>query len=393
MGFIKYLDIFGKEFSFKIFGYSSYKTTSGGILTIIMFFITSVLTFMFGVDLIKKSNPRVMMERVIPINYSYINCTIQNFPLYWRISDDNSANVDFTNILYPKLSFYVYKLNKSDNSYIKLDEKELPIQSCTRKLVNNDAQYDKYGLNNFYCIDWSLSGYPLGGFWDGSELIYYFEQVFYTCPNDNKTSPDCANQNKIKEFLGSSNKIYYEIYYPQVALSTSNSTNPIHHTAVNYFQMLSPYLYKKNRYFFSEIELKSDKGIIFTDTDYIKLISFDDLTYDIGYLSDSDFFDPNISSGIFATTIYLSKNYNRYNLSYLKIQDVAAQVGGIIKILLILCFCINHYINIFRRDLDVINKMFDFKKFIPYESKILNTDKNTIDKYIKKKTLTCNCYI
>ena len=42
-------------------------------------------------------------------------------------------------------------------------------------------------------------------------------------------------------------------------------------------------------------------------------------------------------------------------------QDLAAQVGGFIKIIMVVFYGINYYYNIFYRDLDILNIIFEFQ--------------------------------
>ena len=207
MEFIKSIDVFGQEFYFTIFGKSKYNTMFGGMLTILVFIFTCLITILFGVDLITRTNPKVMVERVIPKSYTYTNCSIQNFPFFWRFSDDNIQTIDITNILFPQLSFFVYKYNNISNQYDLLYNKFLSTKLCTKELVKDDQMFQQYGLKNYYCIDWLEAGYPLGGYWDSGDWVYYFEKVIYSCPNDEKNSTNCTKVETLKNFLGSSNKI------------------------------------------------------------------------------------------------------------------------------------------------------------------------------------------
>ena len=112
--------------------------------------------------------------------------------------------------------------------------------------------------------------------------------------------------------------------------------------------------------------------------DKYNIISVDNSNSDIDYKSDDDLLNPLISSSIYATTIYLMKNHNKYNISYMKVQDLAAQVGGFMKILMVFCYVISFHLNEFSRDVDVMNKLFEFEKD--------EKDKNKDDSKIFDKT-------
>ena len=385
------IDLFGEVFNFTIFGKSTYKTMFGGMLSLVLILASIGISFLFGMDMISKKNPKVMIDRIIPENYSFINCNISNFPIFWRISDDNSATVNFNGILYPNLTFYVYKYNKTISAMDSIKNISMPIKICTKELVQNDYIFDKYDLKNYYCLDWRDSGFPLGGYWDGRDMVYYFEKVIYRCPNDDTKSSKCTNVSFIKDWLGKSNKIYYEIYYPSVYFSPENYTNPLRIEYVNSIQQLTTNLYKKTRYFFSQAEIQSDKGVIFQSHTKENMISYDSSEMDFDFKSDADLSDVDMSSSIQATTIYLMKNHNKYSLSYMKLQDLAAQVGGFMKIVMVFLYIINIPFKEFERDIEVINKIFEFKK----SSNEINEDKPSIielNHFLSRKK-TCKIYL
>ena len=385
------IDLFGEVFNFTIFGKSTYKTMFGGMLSLVLILASIGISFLFGMDMISKKNPKVMIDRIIPENYSFINCNISNFPIFWRISDDNSATVNFNGILYPNLTFYVYKYNKTTSAMDSIKNISMPIKICTKELVQNDYVFDKYDLKNYYCLDWRDSGFPLGGYWDGTDMVYYFEKVLYRCPNDDTKSSKCTNVSFIKDWLGKSNKIYYEIYYPSVYFSPENYTNPLRIEYVNSIQQLTTNLYKKTRYFFSQAEIQSDKGVIFKSNTNETMISYDSSQMDVDFKSDADLSDVDMSSSIQATTIYLMKNHNKYSLSYMKLQDLAAQVGGFMKIVMVFLYIINIPFKEFERDIEVINKIFEFKK----SSNEINEDKPSIielNHFLSRKK-TCKIYL
>ena len=383
MEFIRSIDIFGAQFNFTIFGKANYNTYFGGFLSIFILIASIIISLMFGQDLFFKTNPKDLIERIVPKNYTYMNATVQNFPIFWRIADDNANPVNFTNILYPDIILYFNKFNKTTGVYDLIDKKRLLVKLCTRSLVNNDVVYDQWGLDLFYCLDWTDAKYPIGGFWDDSDIVYYMEKTIYSCPNDNKTSPNCTKPAFIKQWLGQSLKLYYQMIYPKVFFTPGNYSKPVQVSYINYFQLLSANLYKKNRYFFTQAESSSDKGWIFQDIDTYNAITYDSSNSDFDYKSDADILNPLISSSMYATTIYLMKNHNKYNLSYMKVQDLAAQVGGFMKIIMVFCFVISFHLNEFSRDVDVMKKLFEFEN----DEKDKNND-NT--KLFEKSSMSMN---
>ena len=298
MSILRSIDLFGAKFSFTIFGNNHYNTTFGGILTLLVYCAIIVLSFMFGHDLVTRDNPKVIIERVVPNNYSYIDVNISNFPIFWNINDDDNTPKDITNYLFPESKYYYYKYNNSMNNFYPVDKKLLPNKKCTREMVQNENIFNQFGLDNYYCLDWKDSGYPIGGTFDGTDKLYYFEQTLYRCPHDNFTSPNCTNTTFLKNWLGQSSKFYYNIIYPHVYFAPGNYTNPIQIKYKMSFEQLSVNLIKKKRYFFSKVELQQDRGYIFESNYKSNLITLDYTENEIDYKSDDDLNDPSQSTSI-----------------------------------------------------------------------------------------------
>ena len=298
MSILRNIDLFGDKFSFTIFGNTNYNTTFGGILTLLVICATIVFSCLFGIDMVTRNTPKVMIETVVPDNYSFIDVNISNFPIFWNIDDDDGVPINSTNILYPESIFYYMNFNKSTGNFQKVVEKLLPNKKCTREMVQNENIFNQFGLDNYYCLDWKDSGYPIGGTFDGTDKLYYFEQTLYRCPHDNFTTPNCTNTTFLKNWLGQSSKFYYNIIYPHVYFAPGNYTNPIQIKYKMSFEQLSLNLFKKKRYFFSEVELQQDRGLIFESNYKSNLITLDYTENEIDYKSDDDLNDPSQSTSI-----------------------------------------------------------------------------------------------
>ena len=379
---LKKIDIFGEKFNFSIFGNNQYNTNFGGLLTIFFLAFSISVTFLFGTDLYLRKNPKVLLDRIVPKDYHYINCSVSDLPYFWNIIDYENHVRNFTNILYPISTLQVYKYNTKNHSLDFQKKITIPNTKCTKEMVNNDDIFNKLGLVDFYCIDWKNLDYPLGGFWDATDSLYYIDQIFYFCL-DGERSSNCTNISNLKDFFGKKNNIYYNYYYPSMYFSASDYDQPLQREYVNKFEIMSANLYKKKRLFFANSEINSNKGWIFDSISNSNLITYDNSESDIDYHSDNDLNNVNLTSAVYTTAIYLMKNHYLYSLSYMKVQDLAAQVGGFMKILLILFSILNFYNNKFNRDLDIMNKIFEFKKLDDETNKVDKNKREALKDFIK----------
>jgi hypothetical protein len=82
--------------------------------------------------------------------------------------------------------------------------------------------------------------------------------------------------------------------------------------------------------------------------------------------SDFNLFDLNsynvtgTRSRFYSFFVYFDKNYQKFNRTYMKFQNLTAFIGGFMKILFIATEMINYLFNIHLRNEFLLNKLFDF---------------------------------
>ena len=87
--------------------------------------------------------------------------------------------------------------------------------------------------------------------------------------------------------------------------------------------------------FFQQVTLEDDQGWILTNPQTKQLTANSDVvSNNINFFSDSDYGQPGISSLLYSINIYSKKNYDNFTRSYMKFQELAAIVGGFMKIVL-----------------------------------------------------------
>jgi hypothetical protein len=111
--------------------------------------------------------------------------------------------------------------------------------------------------------------------------------------------------------------------------------NPMKIQFKNYYYNLNFNLRKVDRMFFKEVIIKNDLGIMFEDNIIDSHYSYNELKYDYSYFKDEDYGKVGFESSIYKINFYFQKAYDHYHKSYMKIQELAAILGGFIKILLL----------------------------------------------------------
>jgi hypothetical protein len=118
-------------------------------------------------------------------------------------------------------------------------------------------------------------------------------------------------------------------------------------------QKLSLTMFKRNWLTFQNYELNLDSGIIFEDTEKTFGFSYTDNLIDIDNINKQF---PNL---VYELSLVSTKFVDFHFRKFLKIQDVLAVVGGIIKVLQMVGMYICNSVLKVQFKLDLINKLFD----------------------------------
>ena len=191
MEFVRELDfLFSSEFKFSVFKKSSFKSTLGGILTILTVTLSALLSFYFGADLYYRTNPNIVYNQVVPETYPAFNITKDNFLLYYQLQDGNGNPIPIEPYLYFHTYYYQAKVIDGGGVPIIYNTSYIASAPCDLSLVSNETYFKSKKMSQFRCLnltnpDQTLQGYEVGRFWDG-DFVNYFYMVLSFCQN--KTS-------------------------------------------------------------------------------------------------------------------------------------------------------------------------------------------------------------
>ena len=91
--FLKKIDMFGTPAKLNTFGETSYKTSFGGILTLLTFVTIGFFSYIFGTDFYHRENPRVVESKKFhKKSKPYILDSKKN-PFMFKFGDAMSKNI------------------------------------------------------------------------------------------------------------------------------------------------------------------------------------------------------------------------------------------------------------------------------------------------------------
>ena len=377
------LDCYGSNFHLFFNKKKRFKTIYGGILTIFTMFLIIICIIFFGKNLFQKKQPTIYQTNVNE-GYTIIDLKKEKVNLAFRMENLDGEFIDISNKIYPII--YYYSRYSNDSSYRSEYKKEeyLSYHIC------NESDYDEFNLSEhygkLYCVDWE--GKKFGGYWD-NKYIYYFEIRLYFCSNGQTYSinnTNCTSMEILNKLFNIDNPILFSLYYPVYYFDHNSIKNPLSKNYKNYFYYLNHKLQKNDRIYIKNYILKDDQSWLFVNNKKKSVWGVDQITSDFSYSTEEQLTKENSSSMFYLMNVYMTPDKTYYSRFYIKIQDVIAEIGGIIGVFSSITRIFCNFINGKLQKIKILEFLFDMKEW-----KYNDFYKNKNDNSIKtKKNINSN---
>jgi hypothetical protein len=339
MNLIKSIDFLGNEPKVYIFKRNLYKTFLGGLLSIITAAAIGSFTLYFITIAFSRQQVNLLSSQTTKFNKSL---DLGNIP--FLLFPANKDGVFFnTSVVYPVLQLWSYP-HKSQGS-VKITN--VPLKQCeTSDLTGyNDLFADFTNLNSYYCMN--KAGLNLTIFGDYGDINNGYSKLHINiakCTNDSiyNINPDkqgCLAQDKIDGLLGNY-PLHLYLTYPDYEIDFQNLTNPFR-PYIKTEDFLISYMSKNAYiYYFKRAFINSDFGYVFEDTHQQYSYQYDSM----------------LSLTLMGSTLYVPEGYGLimitlssiadiHSRSYIKLQSMVANVGGVINFIYLLAKIIVGYIS------------------------------------------------
>lgn len=311
----KYLDIIGKEVQFKIESNETYRTIVGGILTIVLGVVTMISLWFFGSDIIFKTNPN-FLSNDLPLEHpEFFTLNNSNFFFAIRFTDFYGAFINEPRFLIPKFRYQYYEINDTTGELILTVDEAYEMTICNTSNIDEFTLHDD-NLENYYCAD--LKNYTVGGDWNSDKLGY----LFYTAElcssaTEQEKNITCATKQEI--ITRYNDLLYLDIKWYNSIINPSNYTNPVKRRLDYKYLRLDYQFRKENNFFYYNSEILTNDDLVLDNSIKESFFQLDSTTLDLGTISESIACELNI---------FFTKMKKEYQRSYIKVQYLAATVGG-----------------------------------------------------------------
>lgn len=321
MEWIKSIDVISKEINFKYGTSSTLKGVFGGILTMLLsiFILSGFISF--GMQIFYKTNPKVTYSKSYQ-DYGKINDT-GNFPIMIQLVKRGGILLDNAEQYY---NFQVinYQLQQVNGQ---------PVKNITTANINHcrdedfAAQKDAFiaqaniaNLTKYYCFAHENAVEIYGTI--GSTYINYIGILINYCQNG--TDVVCKSNDEITLAM---ENLYVEFFAPNYFFDSNNYDDPAKFYVQLYTIPISSSFYKRMYFYYKNVDFTTDVGFIFESLETNSYYQIDSLDQEIYFTTDARFY-PQTMSEITLTIIQIKDDYFR---NYYKVQNLAADLGGLIQ--------------------------------------------------------------
>jgi hypothetical protein len=341
---LKKLDIFGQPFQFTIYKEEKFSTIFGGAMSA-LFMILVLLTIAFlARDFYLRENPRSNQEVVDNIvEPEPFPVKSENLSVCWRFMINDTIRTNENDYIYMNINFTDWFVNKERRKVRSIQVNE------TSLLNNTDFFWSKY----WWTMDLDFN-YTFGGS-IFTDTIDWYTFAVSSCP-DKELYPgrSCTPLSVLKDYLKYT-KFTVEFLYPSY---NYNSKSPQHLQWIRHIVPISLGLSRFDTYYLRNVSVMDDVGWAGNEVYETKYLSI--------YNRDSSFaFTPvnelheNENFLFYNIELYLDRTKLVYSRSFMKIQDVLSQIGGIISATVIIFKMITLDYNGFERNVFLSNEVFE----------------------------------
>ena len=359
MSFLSKFDVFKSRVFLRYKNSPSVSSSFGGFISIFTILIQAVLFFGFGQDFFQRSNPNIIEKTLSPADYPIIHVSNSNFTFAFRLENDDVLLENDTSLFYYK--FYAHDYEKDKDGIWGFKEQILEVQDCKPEHFSDPNLYYSKNLVSWFCPKFNNNKF--GGYWDSSKVGYFMVDV-YRC-FEGSTNPDngkqCGSNSLSKEKIDK--KLYFSYLYQNVLLNPNNYTTPLSYDFLSDYKMLIDGFMKKDIFYFNEITINTDYGWLIKSKKKSTLIGLEKHTSDILNIEQDA-----SNNAYYRIVLYYSKTQKIFNREYLKLQKLAAEVGGILQVFLLFARLITEYFNNIQIHYDLIGKFISNQEINKFET-------------------------
>lgn len=348
------LDILSFHPELKVNGERRYTTKIGLFFTIIAVALVLTLSVFFLIQTFDRQNLNLVFSQDSTI-YPVTNLT--DIPFTMTVHGRYAAFPEQQRVFSVKAQFVEYFTKPNAQGVPTVSFRITPVPMVPCELEKHFGQY-KYMFKDAmmtyrYCAVPGSVNMTLYGKWgDTKNGNSHLDVRIFKCDNKTVTGDrTCYDDATINKYLGNA---YTTIQYVDFDIQPKNYTNPLIPIYQSEMLQFGTGLYKTFYSIRTNTQIRTDEGFLFEDFYQITSSSYARTETVVTDKAE----DP--SFGIAQYIVYHNKRVEIYTRSYMKIQQLLANIGGVLKAILIIAHLIVNQISLSQFKLYMINLLFSF---------------------------------
>ena len=368
---LKKLDMFGVSFSFNTFGNEKFKTKLGASMSCICLTIMGLFVYFFGTDFFHKENPNVVPNSLVDLESKKVPLKNEILNFMFRLEDGNNNPIDLEKSPY-KLDGAYGHLRKNSNGVVELIcyvGGPSIVKKCseTKAILNRDLT--KIKLDQWFC--WDMEAVKaqcraklkdtepdyepfLGGYFDEDEFgalrygvsnnVWDWEKKVATkiVPDEEYTKVSWPNIN---------------IRFPAVSYDSNSPDNPIRTYYDSFYKVVNPFTWTRTYNYMCLVTNIDDSGWVFPKRTTTESMELDRSDQESVAQSATTTGAKTFYSGFF----YNVKKEKLYKRNFMKIQQLAALVGGMTKSVFMIFAFYTMFKAVQQRDSELRKRFYEIK--------------------------------
>lgn len=320
--FLTNFDFLGNQIGLEHNKSTQFKSLAGGVYSLIIFVITSVIGIMFSREIYERKDPTVVQSKeAVAIS----KVSLLDFPIAFLSSLNNKASdIPFKYLIGDLVSVYVHENTTLDRQVYtdvfercNLTNMNFPDSNRTRDLFNF-TQYP-----GSYCIKDPGRFFFQNPYSSANSSFLNFR--FRKCTK--KEVPDCPDN--INEILPA---IFVGLYYINSYVDSTNYESPVYYKVDSLNNQMTGGLLKRYYLRIANNRYTTDNGFILETIKEYNFFNFDSTNLD--FTTESQTY----LNHIYWITLESPSLISKYKRTYNKIQYFLANVGGFASIVKIVIY-------------------------------------------------------
>jgi hypothetical protein len=351
--FIDIFDINGQSISLHLFGKEKYKTFIGSVSGLLSLILMMGISIYFVMDLFQRKSLSIIFNEdnnQLPLN------NLSNVPIMVTLGDLSSNILDPEGLYWIDAKVMNYKrviINGTAKFFLELIPIELEKCNITKHFLDQSEMFKNLAISKYQCIPPGKYNITLFGRF-GDTVNGWSYLAFFLNKCNAKMGQKCLNDSYIESTLANT---ALSIAYSSYSINHYNVTTPNQAKIDTTMFLMSSTLLKNYYYNLRQVIYETDYGILFEDRQKESFYTYFSQSVDVSLKAVGV---PTAGPNIGYVIIKNADPISFYNRNYIKIQAVMANIGGIIKAVMIFCKIVSDFLTRKMIYLDIANRIFHF---------------------------------